>query len=863
MSVKIIKTLLESLPEPSVLLEQLSKLKKEDINKYWVSNALQIPKNNAEEKKKADINRLLLTTFSPDDTIPAMYRNAPRLRTSAELRESPKSGCQYDIKGELNLTSEFSEFPKSYYSVIFESNKINKVNIYPAALKTHFSDDNLISLKGVKNIEVVGYQTLSEIPKNIGDLSDLESLTIRTRIIESIPDSLYNLSSLKHLDLSGNKIKNLSEDINKLENLEFLDVSYNQLDNIPNVVSKMKSLKDVVLYENPLKDINIDLAFKTYPINHIYNKKNDSQEPLVYAKNILVLNSSWLEIPFSRIYEITLDKKVDTLRVESSEMLTKLLSSTSLNNLSHIKSLDLSWIPWSELGAEGSQSEGRWVKTRNNYSDKARLKEIPDGIKNFESLEELNIEGNQLESFNNGILQLKKLKKLNLSRNSISQLPDLSSLSNLEFLDSSSNRISEIPESIFSILKLKILDFGFNHNIKTISDKIHQLQDLQSLNLNANEIESLPINTSKLTNLSSLNLAGNPLKNHLEIITKLPKLKSLDISDNTSEDNQISIPNSLANLESLNYLNMSRCNIVEIPNSIGELKNLEYLNLENCEIEIVDSAIGNLVKMVTLNFAGNRNLDSIPETIGNLEKLEMLNLYDCKSITEISDELSKLKQLKTINLSGTQIEKIDFVYEMTQLENLNLFDTKVIELNSQIKQLSKLEVLDIRLTSVASLPAEIGALKELKEIQFKIFTNPLPDSICNLTELEILEGSSFEGVKKPYPKEFGNLTNLKRLSVTHDTEPDIPGSFSKLEKLVSLSFRNSEMENIPKAFFDLVNISSLDLWGNYLEELDPIFLAKLNQSSSRNLNLRDNMVTYSASKINKYKALLPYAFIST
>ena len=862
MSVKKIKTLLESLPEPSVLLEELSKLKKEDINKYWVSNALQIPKNNAEEKKKADINRLLLITFSPDDTVPAMYRNAPRLRTSAELRESPKSGCQYDIKGELNLTSEFSEFPNSYYSVIFESNKINKVNIYPAAIKTHFSDDNLISLKGVKNIEVIGYQTLYEIPKNIGDLSGLESLTIRSKIIESIPDSLYNLSSLKHLDLSGNKIKNLSKDINKLENLEFLDVSYNQLDNIPNVVSKMKSLKDVIIYENPLKDINNDLAFKTYPINHIYNKKNDSQEPLVYAKNILVLNSSWLEIPFSRIYEITLEKKVDTLRVESSEMLTKLLSSTSLNNLSHIKSLDLSWIPWSELGAEGSQSEGRWVKTQNNYSDKARLKEIPDGIKDFQSLEQLDLKGNQLESFNNGILKLKKLKKLNVSKNSISQLPDLSSLCNLEFLDCSSNRISEIPESIFSISKLKILDFGFNHNIKTISDEIHQLQHLESLNLNANEIESLPMNMSKLTNLSSLNLSVNPLKNHLEIITKLTKLRSLDISDNTSEDDQISIPNSITNLKSLNSLNMSHCNIVEIPNSIGELKNLEYLNLENCEIESVDPAIGNLVKMVNLNFAGNRNLNSIPQTIGNLEKLEMLNLYDCKSIIEISDELSKLK-LKTMNLSGTHIKKIDFVYEMTQLENLNLFDTKVIELDPKIKQLSNLEVLDIRLTEIASLPAEIGELKKLKEIQFKIFTNPLPDSIGNLTKLEILGGSSFEGVKKPYPKEFGSLSNLKRLSISHDTEPDIPGSFSKLEKLVSLSFRNSEMENIPKAFFGPVNISSFDVSGNYLEELDPIFLAKLNQSNSRNLNLRDNMVTYSASKINKYKALLPYAFIST
>ena len=120
-------------------------------------------------------------------------------------------------------------------------------------------------------------------------------------------------------------------------------------------------------------------------------KKEGSHVPVIYDENILVLNSSWLDIPFSRICEITINKNVDTLRVESSEMLTKLLSSTSLNNLSHIKSLDLSWTPWMELEPEGSQFEGRWIKTRNNYSDESRLKEIPDGIKNFESLEELNI----------------------------------------------------------------------------------------------------------------------------------------------------------------------------------------------------------------------------------------------------------------------------------------------------------------------------------------------------------------------------------------------------------------------------------------------------------------------------------------
>ena len=730
---------------------------------------------------------------------------------------------------------------------------------------------------------VFGYETPSEIPKNIGDLSDLESLTICTRIIESIPNSLFTISSLKHLDLSGNKINNLGEELSKLKNLEFLDVSQNQLESIPDVVSKMIFLKDIIVYDNPLKDINEDLAFKTYPINHVYNEKVESHIPVIYAENILVLNSSWLEIPFSRICEITINKKVDTLRVESSEMLTKLLNSGSLHTLSHIKSLDLCWVPWEELGAEGSQAEGMWVKTRNSYSEEAKVKEIPDGIKDFQSLEELIIKGNRLESFNDGILELKNLKKLIISSNSISQLPDLSSLSNLEYLDCSSNGLLEIPESVFSLLKLKTLDFGYNHNIKSISHKINKLQHLESVNIYGNDIEVLPPKFSQLKNLLLLNVSGNPLKNHLEIIAKLPTLKSLDISYNRGEP--ISIPESMGELKSLNYLDISGCNIVEIPASIGELKNLEYLNLTNSKIESVDPAIGKLTKLVALNFDSNRDLNAIPETIGNLEnletlnlngcknlstipetigdlqKLEVLNLYDCKNITEISDNLSKLKQLKTIELSYTQIEKIDFVYEMTQLENLKLFSTKVNELDPKIKQLSNLEVLDIGLTSITSLPTEIGALLKLKEIRFSTFKKSFPDSLCNLTALEILHGS-FKGVKKPYPKEFGNLINLKSLNVTHDTEPNIPSSFSKLEQLVTLSFRNSQFEKIPSVFNDLIKINHLDVWDNYIDEIEPELLARLNQYCVRNLDLEGNVVANSASKIKKYKSLLPYAYIS-
>ena len=835
MSVKKIKTLLESLPEPSVLFDELSKIKLDDINKYWLSNGLQLPKNNDEDRKTADIYRLLLITFSPEGSLPSMYRNATRLRTSAELDESKLSGKQYDDKGTLTLTSEISQLPKEYYKIILEKNCINKVILMPSSFERHFTTGNLSSLFGVKEIFVDSNhsQQLSEIPENIGDLTNLESLNLSFNNITLIPDSLYHLKCLKYLNLSRNKLQR-----------------------IPAFISKMKSLKDIVVYANPFKELDDNLAFKTYPYNHQYNKDKKEYEPIVYAKNILVINSSWLEIPIARIIEITRFNKVDTLRVESSEMLDKLLNSGSLKEFSHIKCLDLSYSPW----LRKDKYDG-YIISYYWYNDQSKIKEISDEIKYFQSLEELNLKSNRLESFPSEILELKNLKKLNLSGNSFTELPDLSSLSDLELLNISSNSISEIPESIFSLIKLKTLDLGFNHNIKTISDKIHQLQHLESLSINQNNIEVLPSEFSQLKNIITLDLSGNPLKNHFEIITKLPKLKKLDISLNRNVDEFI-IPNSIANLKGLNYLDISNCKILDIPASIGELKNLEFLNIERNEVESIDPAIGNLLKLNTLNLAGNGNLKSVPETIGNLEKLENLNLYQCKNISEISAAFGDLKKLKILDLNGTQISNIDFVYEMTQLVSLSLFNTKVNELSTKIKQLSNLEVLDIRLTSITSLPNEIGDLIKLKEIQFDTFKKPFPDSLCNLTKLEILEGR-FEGVKKPYPNEFGNLINLSTLTTVQDLEPHIPTSFSKLLKLSRFSFRNSQFDKIPDVLFDLKNIIVFDVWENNISEIAPEFLAKINQTNATNLYLQDNPVSYSASKINKYKALLPSLYLSS
>ena len=66
-----------------------------------------------------------------------------------------------------------------------------------------------------------------------------------------------------------------------------------------------------------------------------------------------------------------------------------------------------------------------------------------------------------------------------------------------------------------------------------------------------------------------------------------------------------------------------------------------------------------------------------------------------------------------------------------------------------------------------------------------------------------------------------------------------------------------------KATDSFTNIYQLDIRDNCIDEIEPEFLARLTQCNARNLYLQGNMVSYSASKIRKYKSLLPYAYISS
>lgn len=99
------------------------------------------------------------------------------------------------------------------------------------------------------------------------------------------------------------------------------------------------------------------------------------------------------------------------------------------------------------------------------------------GVKNFEGLQYLTglnalyIKNSNLTEVPQQVLELNELKILDLSRNTITTIPDNMSFDKLRVLDLSYNKITAVPDSVWELPKLQALLLS-NNKIKSIPEKI-------------------------------------------------------------------------------------------------------------------------------------------------------------------------------------------------------------------------------------------------------------------------------------------------------------------------------------------------------------------------------------------------------
>lgn len=148
-----------------------------------------------------------------------------------------------------------------------------------------------------------------------------------------------------------------------------------------------------------------------------------------------------------------------------------------------------------------------------------------------DSLEILDLSNNRLTDIPEQIAELPKLKILFASNNLFTKLPaSLGACENLEMVGFKTNQIKEVPEaSLPQQLRWLILT---DNQIEVLPDSLGERPRLQKLALAGNQIGELPNTMSKLVNLELIRLSANQLKAFPSVLLELPKLAWLAFAGN-------------------------------------------------------------------------------------------------------------------------------------------------------------------------------------------------------------------------------------------------------------------------------------------------------------------------------------------
>jgi Leucine-rich repeat (LRR) protein len=321
-----------------------------------------------------------------------------------------------------------------------------------------------------------------------------------------------------------------------------------------------------------------------------------------------------------------------------------------------------------------------------------------------------------------------------------------------------------------------------------VQEEIAQLSSgkakIEELDLSEKKLKEFSNTLTTVTTLKKLVLNDNPIGNIPAEIKDLVNLEELHL-DNCGLE---SLPVEIGLLQHLRVLHISRNVGFELPASVAGLKNLEELACNQCSwaapIEFPEA----LIKLSGLKrlLMGKNSIKSIPESFLELQNLEELNLDASLGYLDELPDLSKLKNLKTLRANGLigfgsipypKQSLLRSFFQITSLEAL------YIDRHGKRKEgfISKELLAEIE-QNLAHDPERFKAYTAgltVKPNQFKgdgwtgIIQEALKaehlEGISNLQHLKVLD-LSCNGLTS-LPKEMAALKNLKELNLCNNSIP--------------------------------------------------------------------------------------------
>ncbi|CAL9004821.1 unnamed protein product, partial [Prunus brigantina] len=194
----------------------------------------------------------------------------------------------------------------------------------------------------------------------------------------------------------------------------------------------------------------------------------------------------------------------------------------------------------------------------------------------------------------------------------------------------------------------------------------------------------------------------------------------------------------LPSLRCLRVLSLSRYqNVTVLPDSIANLIHLRYLDLSHTAIEMLPGVLCNLYNLQTLLLSNCSSLLELPADIRKLINLQKLTLGGCSSLNKLPAGMKELTNLHHLDVSGTKIEEMPV--QMGRLKSLRTLTAFVVgkSTGSGIRELrefpqlrGKLSILKLQNVVDArdALHANMKHKKDLKELELSWGAEDADDS---------------------------------------------------------------------------------------------------------------------------------------
>ncbi|MFT5778076.1 MAG: leucine-rich repeat protein SHOC2 [Crocinitomicaceae bacterium] len=466
------------------------------------------------------------------------------------------------------------------------------------------------------------------------------------------PDSVYKL------DISirkkwNEKDTSLIQEIRKFKNLQELQISGDAVseDTLPEFITKLPNLQILLLKSYGHLPVSIE-NLKSLEALYLLGPINELPDELGKLKNL------------KKLYISCTAKTIPE----------------SMGDLTNLEELILYYNSLTEI----PKSIGRLKNLRLLQISGTQINEIPSEIRTLKKLTRLEIRSNQkLSSLPDELFTLSSLKTLILYNNYMVKeiSTDFHLLKNLERLEIVYGGFSELPK-MSGMDKLSYLEIVGNDSLSTLPESLNDLKSLKELKLTYGYLNGLPLKLNKLDQLKYLTIQQRGDFNweeSMKSLSKCKQLESLDISRNSSPffpENIVMLSSMkrikfiqskpytrptvpewdrittiLTGMKQLSTLDISGYRLSELPPAIGAIKTLDslYLGMHNFSNAKLTFSILSQLNLKLLSMYDCR-LDSLPEEIGLLTSLEKLDLREI-DIDSLPDYLGKLVHLTHLDVS--------------------------------------------------------------------------------------------------------------------------------------------------------------------------------------------------------------------